>query len=110
LPDSEDVDLDKVSGGGEDSTKNPSLNSSKISPKMETTPNYKVKYYKSPVTMPHPNRGTMTLIELKRRLQQSDEELKILFKMDGTTREALRSLVKKRDKLFQLILDLTKKK
>jgi hypothetical protein len=108
-PDTEDVNLEKVTGGGEVTPKKLPLSRQKIHPKMKTTPNYKVKYYKSLITKPNPKKGTLTLTELKKKLKQSEEELKILLKMEQDTKEALRSLTEKRDGLFKLILDLSKK-
>lgn len=109
-PNTDDINLDKVSGVEKIQKKDRASAEQKFYPKMEITPNYKVKYYKSPVTKPNPNLGKLPLDEIKKRLQQSDDELKILLKVDEATRLALRPLSEKRNRLFQVILNLPKKK
>ena len=66
-PDSDDIDLDKVTGGKEDTKKKSLISRTEMYPKMKITPNYKVKYYKSPVTKPNPNLGKLSLDEIKKR-------------------------------------------
>jgi hypothetical protein len=106
-PDSEDIENEPVSS--KETDKRPYLNRTKIDPKMRITHNYKVKFYETPVIKPNPNLNKMPLNELKKRLQQSNEELRILINVDNATRSALRPLSEKRNKLIQIVLNLSKK-
>jgi hypothetical protein len=109
LSDPDEIDLDKVSSGGKDEQKRVGLDRTKIFPKMEVTTNFKVKFYKTPTIDSVTISSRMSLNELKRRREYSNEELKILLEAEEATQEALRPLNEKRNKLRQLIEHLKKK-
>jgi len=107
--DPDEIDLDKVSSGGENKQKRLGLDRTKFFLKMEVTSNFKVKFYKTPIIEPVTISPRMSLNELKRRREYSNEELKILLEAEEATQEALRPLNEKRNKLRQLIEQLKKK-
>lgn len=106
-PDSEDIENEPV--GTKETEKRANLSQTKIEPKMEITPKYKIKFYKTPAIKPNPDLNKMPLNELKRKLQQSNEELKILVDLDKATKSASYKLSEKRNKLVQTVFDLSKK-
>ena len=107
--DPDEIDLDKVTSGGENKQKRVGLDRTKISPKMEVTSNFKVKFYKTPTIESVTISSRMSLTELKRRREYSNEGLKILLEAEEASQEALRPLNEKRNKLKQLIENLKNK-
>jgi len=107
--DPDEVDLDKVSNRGKNKQKRLDLDRTKIFPKMEVTSNFKVKFYKTPNIESVTISSRMSLNELKKRREYSNEELKFLLEAEEATQEALRPLNEKRNKLRQLIEHLKKK-
>lgn len=100
---SEDIDLDKVSQQRDGSSQ------IKINPEIGITPNYKVKYFKTPVIKRILNIKRMPFNELKRKVKQMDEDLKALIEMNEALRLIFHLLSERQTKLIQIILNLSKK-